>query len=166
MSGSFLKIMLGAFVCSGCVSAPPHPRQTQLQIREFQTRTYYHNNTRMVMKAMLNVLQDEGFIVKNADKELGFISASKEVDVEEQTEAFLAQLFNGAAARYRKNSVIDCSVNVTEFGRETKVRIIFQNKVLDNFGSPVQTFQVEDPKYYQDFFAKVDKSIFLEKEAL
>ena len=36
----------------------------------------------------------------------------------------------------------------------------------DNWGTPVSTAQVEDEKFYQDFFAKVDKSLFIEKEKI
>ena len=43
----------------------PTPK-TQLQTREFQTREYDTNDTKLVMKAVLNTLQDEGFVVKNA----------------------------------------------------------------------------------------------------
>jgi len=158
--------LLLLFTLAACAPGPVKPAQTQLQMREFQTRLYQNADMRTVMKAMINVLQDEGFMVRNADKDLGFISANKEVDVENPSEAFLARVFAGAAARYKKNSVIECSVNVSDFGKDTRVRVIFQTKVIDNFGSPVSTAQVDDPNYYQDFFAKVDKSIFLEKQAI
>ena len=87
-------------------------------------------------------------------------------DVENSSEAFMATLLGGAQARYRKNSIIECSANVSDFGKETRVRVIFQTKILDNFGNPLRTYQVEDDLYYQDFFTKVDKGIFIEKEKL
>ena len=46
---------------------------TQLEKRQFQTRTYDSADKALVMKAMLNVLQDEGFIVYNANPLLGFM---------------------------------------------------------------------------------------------
>ncbi len=52
----------------------------------------------MIMKAMLNVLQDDGFIVKNAIMDLGLLSAEKTVDIESKGEAFLSALFLGAQA--------------------------------------------------------------------
>ena len=36
---------------------------------------------KLVMKAMLNVLQDDGYVVKNAVVDLGLITATKEIDV-------------------------------------------------------------------------------------
>lgn len=83
----------------GCVPMPPKPQQTQLQIREFQTRTYETKDTKMVMKAMLNVLQDDGFIVKNANVDLGLITATKELDVENKGAALFAALLGGHNAR-------------------------------------------------------------------
>jgi len=54
---------------------------TQTQIREFQTRYYDTNDVKLVMKSVLNVLQDDGFIVKNAVPELGLLTANKEIDL-------------------------------------------------------------------------------------
>lgn len=157
--------LLGA---NACVTAPPVPEKTQLEIRQFQTREYPNKNasTKRIMKAVLNVLQDDGFIVTNADSELGFITAKKETDVQDGLETFMAAFANGAQARYRKNQVMEASVNITEFGAQTRVRAVFQTKVLDNFGGVVSVAQVEDGNFYQDFFAKVDKGIFIEKQRL
>jgi hypothetical protein len=61
--------------------APPPPKP-QLAVREFQTRTYDTTDTPMVMKAVLNALQDEGFIIKNANDTLGLCTpASKSQEV-------------------------------------------------------------------------------------
>ncbi|BCB95759.1 hypothetical protein JZK55_06810 [Dissulfurispira thermophila] len=54
----------------GCATTGVTPEKTQLQIREFQTRIYDTNDVKMVMKAMLNVLQDDGFIVKKCSNGL------------------------------------------------------------------------------------------------
>jgi hypothetical protein len=149
---------------SGCATTGDQLQKTQLQIREFQTKSYETEDTKMVMKAMLNVLQDDGFIVKNAVLDLGLLSAEKTVDIENGGEAFLAFFFAGANARWKKASIIECTANVTEFGAIVKVRVNFQLKMLDNRGGFLKIEQIDDEKYYQDFFAKVDKGIFLQKE--
>jgi hypothetical protein len=150
----------------GCATRGVTPQKTQLQIREFQTRTYETNDTKMVMKAMLNVLQDDGFIVKNAVLDLGLLSAEKSVDIENKREAFLAAFFAGANAVWKKASIIECTANVSEYGKQTRVRINFQLKVLNNKGGIMKIGQIEDEKYYQAFFSKVDKGIFIQKEKL
>ena len=147
-------------------TAPVAPEKTQLQIREFQTRTFDVDDELMVMKAVTSVLLDEGYIIKDAVTELGIISATKEVDIESGGEKFLSILFFGSNARWAKNSTIESTVNVIKFGKQVKVRVIFQVKVMNNLGEVMNVYQVEDEKYYQDFFAKLDKGIFLQKEQL
>jgi PBP1b-binding outer membrane lipoprotein LpoB len=161
-----ILLLTGCLILWGCASGGVSPEQSQLQIREFQTRSYDTKDTLMVMKALLNVLQDEQFIVKNADKDLGLLTAAKEIDVANNTEAFFSSFFLGTDARFKKNSIIECSGNVTEFGEKTRVRINFQAKTLNNKGEVMTVKQIEDPKYYQDFFSKVDKGIFIEKEGI
>lgn len=158
--------LLFIFALSCAPTAPVEPQKTQLQIREFQTRTYDVDNELMVMKAVASVLLDEGFIIKDAEADLGIISATKEVDIESGGEKFLSILFFGANARWAKNSVIESTVNVSQFGKQVKVRIIFQVKSMNNVGEVMAVYQVDDEKYYQDFFAKVDKGIFIQKEEI
>jgi hypothetical protein len=120
----------------------------------------------MILKAIVNVLQDEGFIIKEANTELGILSATKEVDVESTGEAFVATLFLGSNAKWNKNSVYEATANVSEFGAESRVRVIFQVKTYDNRGGVSDVKHIEDANYYQSFFAKVDKGVFIEKEKL
>ncbi|NLF24207.1 MAG: hypothetical protein GX589_00925 [Deltaproteobacteria bacterium] len=163
---SFAAVIL---LLTACAPMPPKPQRTQLQIREFQTRSY--DNTKgqsvRVMKAVIDVLQDEGFIIKNADRDLGFITAAKEVDVEDPWASAFAYLgANNGQPRYSKNAITEASVNITEFGKQVKVRAIFQRKVLDNLGGTMGVQQLEDPRFYQDFFSKVDKGVFIEKQSI
>jgi len=160
----FFFLMFIAFAIAGCATTGVQPQKTQLQIREFQTKSYETNDSKMVMKAMLNVLQDDGYIVKNAVLDLGLLSAEKTIDIENSGEAFLAAFFAGANARWKKASIIECTGNVSEFGNIIKVRVNFQLKMLDNKGGILKIEQIDDEKYYQDFFQKVDKGIFLQKE--
>ena len=149
----------------GCATTGPPP-QTQLQIREFQTRTYDTNDVKMVMKAMLNVLQDDGYIVKNANVELGLFNATKEVDITNKWEvlgAFIAAT-QGYQSRFAKNRIIEATGNVSEFGKQCRVRMNFLLKDFDNAGGVRQVGQIEDERYYQEFFSKLDKGIFIQKE--
>lgn len=160
-----LLLVLTLFVF-GCAAREIKPQKTQLQIREFQTRTFDTSDSKMVMKAMLNVLQDDGFIVKNAATELGLITAQKEVDVENTGEKFWAIFWMGIFGTWKKSARVECTANVSNFGAQTKVRVNFQMKVLDNRGGIREVRKIEDQKYYQNFFAKVQKGIFIQKEQL
>ena len=163
----FSLSIVGFFLVLSCApAANVQPEKTQLQIREFQTRTYDVQDPLMVMKAVANVLQDEGFIIKDAEVDLGIISATKEVDVESGWDAFFSALAYGTQARWKKNLIIDSTTNVSDFGEQVKVRVNFQAKALNNKGEVMEVQQIEDEQFYQDFFSKVDKGIFIQKEDL
>ncbi|MCC6221440.1 MAG: hypothetical protein IT291_09400 [Deltaproteobacteria bacterium] len=167
---SLLLCFLVLGTVSACTPLHPKPERTQLEIRQMQTREYesVQGGLRQVMKALINTLQDAGFIIQSADKELGFITAQKETDIEDKWNSFFAHLgaTQGQPARYTKNSILECSVNVTEFGSNIRVRANFQNKVQDNFGATVLVQQLDNPLFYQEFFSKVDKGIFIERQGL
>lgn len=183
-----IVVLIGIGTFTGCTPAvPPPPPMTQLQIRELQTREYETKDEKMVMKALLNVLQDEGFIVKNAVVDLGLITGTKELEVERYGSSspgsmFGGSIFNDRRSRrnrgfdwsiladlgnervYSKNSVIEVSANVSGFGNITRIRVNFQKKVIDNTGATLDVFQITEPSFYQEFFYRVDKGIFIQKE--
>jgi hypothetical protein len=177
-------LLLAATAVGGC-AVPPEPPKSQLQVRQFQTRTFDTDDEKLVMKAMLNVLQDDGYVVRNAVVELGLITAMKESDLSPGRSGDQGgggfDLFGGTVVlggggnvilgtqgeqRYRKTEVVDFTGNVSEFGAQTKVRVSFQRKVLDNRGEVVAVKPVEDAEFYQDFFSRMDKGLFLQKEQL
>ena len=147
---------------TGCapttVQAPP----TQLEIREIQTKEFDTPNTKLVLKSMMNVLQDEGYILKNVVPDVGLLSAEKNVDVENKTHAVLLKLIGDPNARWNKHNLVEVSANVSEFGSKTRVRINFQTKTFDNFGCANSVKSITDTEYYQSFFEKVSKGIFIE----
>ena len=159
------------FAISLCLCVVPACQQpampmSQLQIREIQTRTYDIKDPKRALKAILNVLQDDGFIPRQADLELGFIHASKEVDVSNGSEVFWAKFWNGRNARWQRNSIVKCAANVTEIKDGMKLRLNFQVKVLNNKGEVLRVEAVHDPHFYQQFFQRVDKGVFYEKEGV
>ena len=169
---------------AGCVAEKPPPK-TQLEVREFQTRSFDTADGKLVMKAMLNVLQDDGYVVKNAVVELGLITAAKEIDVAPGHSGADGGVLGGLSGAvvfggpggvvwggpqrqpaYPKTEVRDFTGNVSEFGQQTKVRVSFQRKVLDNRGDVVEVQPIDDPVFYQDFFSRMDKSLYLQQEKL
>ncbi|GIV53453.1 MAG: hypothetical protein KatS3mg038_3974 [Candidatus Kapaibacterium sp.] len=165
---------------------PPEQEQTQLERRQYQQRDFDTNDVKLVMKAVLNTLQDDGFTVRNAVVDLGLISAVKEIMLTGRTstsqqrspaetwaEIFAAAISRGRTQpstpqqpiRYRNIQQLEATVNVSPFGaNQTRVRVSFVARVLDNEGAVVESQPVTDPGVYQNFFAKVDKGIFLEKQ--
>ena len=178
----FLLVAVFVGSCTIIRTGTPDTEKTQLQIREIQTREFDTNDVKLVMKAILNVLQDDGYVVKNAVTELGLITASKELQISDKSSSdsdFWQDIFDnlmkgsgnksrntGQVAHFDKFKVVEVSVNVSEYGARTKVRANFQAKVLDNEGQPSSIYTVDDAKFYQEFFSKVDKGIFLQRQGL
>lgn len=160
-----ISILISFFVITNCASFPK-TEKTQLQIREIQTRTYEASEPELLLKAMLNVFQDDGFIVKTAVPELGLLTATKEIDIENMSESIPAFFFGGANARWKKNSIIEATCNISNFQDGSKVRVNFTQKILDNLGGILEIRQIYDQQFYQTFFFKVDKSIYIQRMGL
>ena len=130
------KILLALFVL--CLALPVNAKKTrsqdiitpmtQLEKRQFQTRTYDSTDKALVMKAMLNVLQDEGFIVNNANSLLGFISANKEFSTNDKTIDFERE-FGTKKQMGATVAVVEATANVSEYGKAFKVRINIKRKL-------------------------------------
>lgn len=150
-------------IAAGCVPpVPDHPALPSLQVRELQTRTYETTDIGMMMKALVNVLQDDGFIIQNSNADLGVITASKEKSVREWHGGFLYS--------WDVKYAWVCSVNITPFGQQTKVRVNVRVREAHGaeWASPPREVvsEVDDPTYYGTFFAKVDKGVFIQRERL
>lgn len=149
--------------------AAPVPQKTQLEKRQVQTREYDSTDKAMVMKAMLNVLQDEGFIVNNANPLLGFISGEKEFDLNDKSINIQKEFgTNRASLNWNgvRVAVVEVTANITEYGQQMKVRINFKRKLLNVYGNAQSIDDIDDENYYQSFFAEVDKAIFLQKQKI
>jgi len=200
-----LNIIISLIFFNACSTAPK--QKTQLEIREFQTRYFQVNDKNIVIKAVINTLLDEGYIIKNANTDIGFITAEKGYDInQEKIESksnnvwgviILGALIvltigliiwlskssdkdkddkkddknnkgntntGSSETSYEKNKIIETTINISEFSNGYKVRAVFQYKTYDNKGNLVKIKQIDDMKFYQEFFSKVDKSIFLQKE--
>ena len=150
----------------GSLFQPKRKVKTQLEIRQMQTREFETSETTMVLRAMLNVLQDDGYIVEQVNPEVGFFNASKVMDTEDTLAKTWGTFWWGPSAQWIENTVIDCTANVSQFGERTRVRASFQLKQMNNKGGVEKVQTMDDPKFYQEFFTKVDKGIFIEKEQI
>lgn len=160
------SILLFCVLLTACATGNQQPLKTQLEVREFQTRTFDTSKTDEVLSAVVEAFQDQGFMVKNVVPQVGLVSASREVNVENNGEAMLQMLFFGERAMWSKNATIEATANVKTHGGRTKVRANFQEKVMNNVGGVQNVHMLEDPKFYQEFFDKIGKSIFIEKQRI
>lgn len=104
--------------------------QSQVALRSIQTRAFDTTDKKLMMRSVINTLQDLDFLIQDSSLDLGTVTGQK----------------------FHKTNVVKISVIVKE--RNAK-----QLSVRANAQFNVKA--VEDPKIYQDFFASLEKSIFL-----
>ena len=140
---------------------------TQLEKRQFQTKTYSAGDTVIAMKAILNVLQDEGFIVYNVNSLLGYIYGVKDFDISDPN-VDISKEFGVTKSRLNYNGVkvatLEMSANVTQYGDNSRVRVNFKRKLLNEYGNAQMIDDIDDVQYYDEFYKKVDLAIALQKQ--
>lgn len=166
--GLMHKLLLLALVfgLSACATSHVTPPRSPVSVRTVQTRNFSTLDQALVMRGVLNVLQDEGFIARSAETTLGLITATKETDRGYGMGAFITSVLSRNEAAWPKTDVIEATANVSPFGRETRLRLSFHRRVLDNRGNLMGSEEVTDPVFYQEFFRKIDQGLFLENQRI
>ena len=170
-----LTLTLGA--CAATTqSEGPGPPQAPLELRQLQTRTFDTPDARLVLKAALNVLQDQGFVIQQAEFELGVVTAVTEWRSGQRNEGLRILKWVAAFPTWSASlllptgrnefSAIEAVVNVNPEAERTRVRISMVAKVRDDKGNVRKVSPVDDPLAYQKLLAGLDKAVFLEKEGL
>lgn len=134
-------VVVGALVLQGCAAPQPSqdllaPTEAQMKIRNVQTRTFEVKDRQVAMRGVIASLQDLGFIIERANEPLGLVTA----------------------ARFAEPNFYDV-VGVTVTVRpEAEGRMMIRANAIYN-NKPI-----EDPKVYQNFFATLERSLFIVKE--
>lgn len=85
MKKTIIFIVLTTFLLTGCfASNSAHvigSNQTQLEMRNYQSRKFDTNDKTMVMRAIVATMQDLGFIINQADYNIGTVSGSSFSDM-------------------------------------------------------------------------------------
>ena len=167
-------------------------KTTGLEKRFEQTRVYQTSDTLKVMKAAANTLQDSDFIVEEFEPEIGFIRARKLYKQRYINKGRLAgqsmlwamatsyAVFTwGSTAAYmysptrkiadelhEKNSVIDTNIMVENFGKNTRVRMVLVQKILQNAegfsytkAATLRAIRIYNPKIYEEFFNQINEKL-------
>lgn len=152
------------------------------QHRALQTRTFETSDEKELLSASAAVLQDLGFQVEESVKEVGMLRAAKERGAREfgqeimQSFIFLLGIFGQTTiivpvdVHQQINATLVTRRSETDASRYT-VRILFHRSVWKGDGQSdrqyippgIQSLEmIVDGKIYQQFFAKLSKSLFLE----
>jgi hypothetical protein len=170
-----LALFLGA-CASVHDSAGVRVSQSPLELRQAQSRCFETAEPRLVLKAVLNVLQDQGFVIRHADADLGLVTAVVEWRSRQPNRGLRVLKWVAAVPTYGASllvptgrtefSAIEANVNVTPDAARTRVRISLVSKVTDEKGSVQNVRPVDDPLAYQRLLTALDKAVFLEIQGL
>jgi len=162
-------VFVVASFLNGCVNQMAREALTlqpeALEQRRIQTRRFETQSEHELLTASLEVLQDLGFSVDETEPDLGLIVASKNRDASSTGEmigAFIIGAAGDTQVSYNVEQRIRASVVTRGLGKSgTSVRVTFQRIVWNNLGEISTNESIEEPKLYQEFFAKLSNSVFL-----
>ncbi len=134
-------LVTGGLVLQAC--APPQPgpdllapTAAQMKLRSYQSRSFEATDPSQAMRGVVAALQDLGFIIERANEPMGLVTAAR-------------------FAEPNYTDVMGITVTVrpqTEGHMMIRANAIYNNK------------PIEDPKVYQNFFATLERSLFINKE--
>lgn len=154
MKKILLSLVLGVLLLlEGCTNT--QPKLSQMQIREITTKEL-EGDYKTVFKATMTILQDQNYIIDNADIETGLISCEKAVEKETTTGDVLMILF--VDARHGASSKVNISATFTELSKTTtRVRLNIQETVVtkSSFGNDENSVFITDKGIYDSLFTQI-----------
>ncbi len=126
----------------GCAAPQPTPdmlapTEAQMKIRSLQTRSFDLRDRNAAIRGVIASLQDLGFIIERANEGLGLVTA----------------------ARFAEPNYYDVVTITVTVRQETTEKMSFRANAIYN-NKPI-----EDPKVYQNFFAALQRALFLSQES-
>jgi hypothetical protein len=174
-TAALLAVALGG-CATGQQLAQPQFAVGGLEARAAQSRSFEPGDARLVLKAVVNVLQDEGFVIREASAELGVVTAVKEWRSRQSNDGLRIAKWIAAPMTYGASllipsgrtefTAVEASVNVTQEAARARVRISLVAKVTDRQGRVQSVRPVDDAFAYQGLLARLDKALFLQHEGL
>jgi hypothetical protein len=176
-------VLLGAV--SGCVNGIPEaayrlPPST-LGARDAQTRTFEATDEAQILQASVALLQDMEYNLDTIEYPLGVLSASKVVDADSASQKaglLLADILLGSLAALGGGSPSGSAYAGADDEFELKItlvvlpslakegahtaRITLQQRLIDKSDRIKEMGVIEDPEVYQEIFAKLSQSLYLE----
>jgi hypothetical protein len=134
-------LLVGLLLTQGCVAPRPSqdllaPTDAQMKLRSFQSRTFDVTDRKVAMRGVIAALQDLGFIIERANEPLGLVTAARFAEPD----------------------------NLSVVGVTVTVRPQADGRMLVRANAIFNHTPVDDPKVYQNFFATLDRSLFINKE--
>ena len=182
------SVLLASILLSGCASAPPVQDDFfQLGLdsaknKALQTRIVTASDQMELLSASAAVLQDLGFHIEESVSDFGMLLAAKERGAREYGQEISRVLIFLLSALGRESVMIPVDLHQqiaatlaifpdTEDSSRYQVRVVFFRKIWKSDGSqgkvPIPPGEqrmemIYDTKIYQQFYARLSKSMFLE----
>lgn len=138
--------------------------------RASQTRRFQTADEIKLLRAGAAVLQDLGFNIDASETKLGLVVASKTRDASDAAQQIGAVVLGaivGADFAVDKIQNITASyVTRPSLKGNILVRVMFQRIVYNDRNEVSRVEGLDDPELYQQFFSRLEKSVFLEAHGL
>ena len=128
----------------------------QAELVKVQTQILNTSDKDAVFSTAVNVLQDRGFLVDDANTELGFVSAYKDVTLEGGQAVLAVGFLGGDRVTYV------AKLNVSKRDTTCHVRLTFNSTVKDLNGRATRTDLVREADPYNQFFAALRQALGIE----
>ena len=144
------------------------PDANYLERRNIETRIFDTQNTKELLVASAQLLQDMGYTITESDADIGVITATKMREagskvgkVALEVLAILDRHNNQQPVYEDKQKFFVSIVNTKTKDRKVRTRVTFARITYDNLGSVMRIEKLKDTKLYQEFFDKLSQSVFL-----
>jgi hypothetical protein len=174
-----LAVLALALALGGCAASQPPARlepRSPLELRQVQTRAFDTTDDQLVLRAALDALQDEGYVIREADADLGLVTGIMEWQSRAPNQGLRVLKWVAAIPTYGASlllptgrhefSAVEANVHVTREAARTRVRVSLVERVTEKNGAVRSVRPVEDPLAYQALLARLDKAVFLQKEGI
>jgi len=167
--------LLLLFTFSGCANKQAkiiEPKMSVVELRTMQSKELNEVDSNKVLKDVLQLLMDDNFEIINLDSNVGYFQAFKKLDGGKEEYKFawydiyypIAIYKFATLGRYVKK--ITTTVTIREIKNKSIVRASFFLEVRDEDDELISRTTIEDRNFYQEFFSKLDKAVFLKKNDL
>jgi hypothetical protein len=148
MKKTLVYVMTGICLMglTGCQTAQ---KLSPMQKRQITVRTIEGSYTNL-FAATMSVIQDNEYVIQQASKDTGLITASVSRD-----SGFMNKLFssNDYGTVSNAGTKIEVSATISKINENTsELRLSIQEKMYNNMGGVTRSSQVLDPETYQSIF--------------
>ena len=141
------------------------PDAKYLERRNVETRIFDTTNTKELLIASAQLLQDMDYTITESDTDIGVITATKNREAGSTAGKVVLSVLaalNGQQAIYEDKQKFYVSiVNTKANERQIKTRVTFARIVYNNLGTVVRIEKLDDSALYTEFFDKLAQSVFL-----